>query len=201
MAAEVFAYHDTLEQLNRNAPLAEKVRSVHDVLKSHLPFVARIAAALYDSRSDLVKTFVETSAAGPSLLGYQAHLEEAPSLRQILRTGLPRVVNDLALFRHGAHRHTQLIARLGYAASYSMPMYYRGAFFGFLFFNSHQPDVFEPPALHTLDVFGHLLCLVIVDELVKLRTLSAAVKAARTFTLQRDRETGAHMDRMAKRRT
>jgi HD-GYP domain-containing protein (c-di-GMP phosphodiesterase class II) len=78
-----------------------------------------------------------------------------------------------------------------------MPMYYRGVFFGFLFFNSHEPDVFEPPALHTLDIFGHLVCLVIIDELTKLRMLSGAIKAARTFTLHRDGETGAHIDRMA----
>ena len=201
MTAETFAYHDTLEQLNRNIPLAVKVRSVHDVLKSHLPFVTRIADSLYDSQSDLVKTFVESSVAGQSLLSYQARLEEAPSLREILHTGLPRVVNDLGLFRQGTHHHTQLIARLGYAASYTMPMYYRGVFFGFLFFNSHEPEVFELPALHTLDIFGHLVSLVIIDELAKLRMLSGAVKAARTFTLQRDRETGAHMDRMAKRRT
>jgi HD-GYP domain-containing protein (c-di-GMP phosphodiesterase class II) len=197
VAVEIFTYHDTLEQLNRNVPLAAKVRSVHDVLKCHFPCVARIAAALYDPRSDLVKTFVESSGTDQPLLIYQARLEEAPSLRQILHTGLPRVVNDLNLFRHGTHRHTQLIARLGYTASYTMPMYYNGVFFGFLFFNSHEPDVFEPQALHTLDVFGHLISLVIIDELAKLRMLSGAIKAARTFTVQRDRETGAHVDRMA----
>jgi hypothetical protein len=97
MQALSFDYRDTLEQLNKNVPLREKVRAIHRVLRGRLGGIDRIAAALYDPASDLIKTFVDSSGgADCPLRHHQARLGDSPSLREILRTGRPRVVNDLA---------------------------------------------------------------------------------------------------------
>jgi len=197
MKTLTLSYADSLEELNRKAPLVEKVRAIHRVVQERLGGIDRLAAAIYDPKTDLVKTFVDSSGADRPLHHYQAKLSESHSLNEVLRTGRPRIVNDLAVFAESAHQHTRQLARYGYHSSYTMPMYYGGAFFGFLFFDSYCKERFDDATLHSLDVFGHLTSLVVIHELSQLRTLAGAVKAARDLTHHRDMETGAHLDRMA----
>lgn len=190
-------YHDTLDALNRHGPLSEKLKSMHDALSKRFEFIDRVAVAIYDAKTDDLKTFIHSSDGAQPLAQYQAKLSETSSLQEILKSGNPRVVNDLAIFANGTHEHTRRIAEQGYNASYTMPMYLNGDFFGFVFFNSYRKNVFDEEALHFLDVFGHLISLVVVSEIASIRTLVSTVRAARDITNLRDTETGAHLDRMS----
>jgi HD-GYP domain-containing protein (c-di-GMP phosphodiesterase class II) len=191
-------YQDTLESLNRNIPLRDKLVQTHRVMQAHLPFVARIAIALYDPKTALLKTYLHSSGADDPLPHYQASLNEAPSLANILKEGRPRVINNLLTFEDGEREHTQRIGRQGYAASYTMPMFSNGVFFGFIFFNSYQQDVFTDTALNELDVFGHMISLMVIGELTSMRTLVAALATTAHLTHLRDPETGSHLDRMSR---
>jgi len=191
-------YQDSLEALNRNLPLRDKLMQTHSVVQRQLPFVARIAIALYDPKTGLLESFLHSSGEDDPLSGYYAQLSEAPSLGAILREGRPRVINNMPTFEDGAREHTRRLARHGYAASYTMPIFNNGAFVGFVFFNSRERDVFTAPVLHQLDVFGHLISLMVVNELNALRTLVAAVMTTSHFTHVRDVETGSHIDRMSR---
>jgi HD-GYP domain-containing protein (c-di-GMP phosphodiesterase class II) len=191
-------YRDQLEELNRNIPLRDKLVSTHRVIQSHFPFIARIAVAIYDPKTTILRTYLHSSGADDPLPHYQAPLSEAPSLERILREGHPRVINNLVTFEDGTREHTRRIGRQGYAASYTMPMFSNGVFFGFLFFNSYEQDVFTEPALQQLDVFGHMVALMVIGELAAVRTLLAAVTTTARFTHARDPETGSHLDRMSR---
>jgi HD-GYP domain-containing protein (c-di-GMP phosphodiesterase class II) len=198
MSVELLTNENTLEQLNHRVPLVVKVEAVHAVLKDHLPFVDRVAADLYDAASDLLITFVQSGGRHAPLLSHQTPLAEVPALCEILHSGRPGVmVNELGRSRQGPHQLKYRNGHSAYRSTCAMPMYYNGDFFGFLWFNSREAGVFEPHALHTLDIFGHLISLVIIDELSSVRVLSGVIKAARTFTIQRDHETGTHVDRVA----
>lgn len=191
-------YHDTLGDLNRLAPLSEKLRDIHDALNRRFDFIDRVSVAIYDRKTDDLKTFIHSSGERPSLARYQAKLQEAGSLRQILESGKPRVVNDLDIFSGGTHEHTKRIAEQGYGSSYTMPMYSKGEFFGFVFFNSYRKNVFDEEVLHFLDVFAHLISLVVIGEFAAIRTIVSTVQAARDIANLRDTETGAHLDRMSR---
>jgi HD-GYP domain-containing protein (c-di-GMP phosphodiesterase class II) len=197
MQTLTFDYQVTLEQLNRNVTLPEKIRTIHRVIQDRLGFIDRVAAAIYDPKTDLLKTFVDSGGKERPLVDYQAKPSDSYSLRQILGTGHPRVFNDLAVFHNVRRPHAQQMAKQGYGSSYTMPMHHNGAFFGFLFFDAYAPGCFEPESLHALDVFGHLIALVIMNELSRLRMLAGAITAARDLTHQRDSETRAYLDRMA----
>ena len=191
------SYEDTLEALNRNLPLRDKLIQTHRVVQKQLPFVARIAVALYDPQTSVLKTYLHSSGEDDPLSHYYASLSEAPSLAKILREGRPRVINNMLTFE-GEHEHTRRIGRQGYAASYTMPIFNNGAFVGFIFFNSYERDIFTESVLNYLDVFGHLISLMVVNELTATRTLTAAVKTTSHFTHVRDVETGSHVDRMSR---
>jgi HD-GYP domain-containing protein (c-di-GMP phosphodiesterase class II) len=189
---------DALDSLNCDVSLREKLVGIHRALRAHLPFVARIAVTLYDPKTALLKSYVHSSRDDDPLSHYQAPLADAPSLARILEERRPRVINHLLTFEQAPHEHTRRIGRHGYAASYTLPMYYNGVFFGFVFFNSHETEVFTESALERLDVFGHLISLMVINEIASMHTLLAAVTTAAHMTHSRDPETGSHLDRMSR---
>jgi HD-GYP domain-containing protein (c-di-GMP phosphodiesterase class II) len=191
-------HQDDLAFLNGDSSLKDKLVSAHQRIQESLPFIARIAVALYDPATRMLKTYVHSSGEDDPLSRYQASIDDAPSLHAILEAGHPRVINNMVTFDNGSQEHTRRIGRQGYAASYTLPMFNHGNLVGFLFFNSYQQDAFDDDALRQLDLYGHLIALMVLNELSTARTLAAAVKTAGHITHTRDPETGSHLDRMSR---
>lgn len=192
-----YRHQDQLWALSRNLPLSEKLRHIHDVVKTSLPHIDRIAFALYDPDTDLLKTFLHSSGREQPLWNYQFKLSDADSLADIVKRGKPRVINDMQVFADGSHEHTKRIATAQYLGSYTLPVYVNETFFGFIFFNSTERNVLDETALNMLDIFGHLISHMVANELAAIKTLLASVKTARQIARERDPETGAHLNRMA----
>jgi HD-GYP domain-containing protein (c-di-GMP phosphodiesterase class II) len=191
-------HHDSLDDLNKHIPLRDKLIAAHESVRELFPFVARIAIAIYDSKTTLLKTFVHSSGDDNPLEHYQALLEDAPSLKKILDKGLPRVINNQLTFEDSEHEHTRRIGRQGYLASYTLPIFNGGNFIGFIFFNSYEKDVFSENVLGQIDVYGHMISLMVINELTSIHTLAAAIKTTGHITHTRDPETGSHIDRMSR---
>ena len=193
----MFEHQDVFAALNGKLPLPEKIECVHGLLKQRFDFIDRIAVAIYEPKTDMLKTFVHSSGGDSPLTLYSARLSDSASMQEILKAGRPRLINDLDVFSDVQATHTRRIAAQQYQSSYTMPMFLNGEFFGFLFFNSYRKNVFDEAALHYLDMTGHLLSLLVMHELSTMRSLAATVKTATNMTLHRDPETGAHLDRMS----
>jgi HD-GYP domain-containing protein (c-di-GMP phosphodiesterase class II) len=193
----MFEHKDVLAALNGKLPLPEKIEYVHGLLKSRYDFIDRVSVAIYDSKTDLLKTYLHSSDDENPLVLYSAKLSDSESMQEILKVGRPRVVNDLDIFSNVSAEHARRIAAQYYRSSYTMPMFLNGEFFGFLFFNSHRKNVFDENVLHYLDMVGHLVSLLVINEMSTARGLYAIVKTAANITLHRDVETGAHLDRMS----
>ncbi|MGA8146728.1 MAG: HD domain-containing phosphohydrolase [Gallionellaceae bacterium] len=193
----MFEHQDVLAALNGQLPLSKKIEYVHGFLKHRFDFIDRISVAIYDQKTDLLKTFLHSSNDENPLVLYSAKLADSFSMMEILKVGRPRVVNDLDIFSNIPAEHARRIAALKYKSSYTMPMFMNGEFFGFLFFNSQRKDVFDEPTLHFLDMVGHFISLLVIHDMSTTRSLYAIVKTAANMTLHRDAETGAHLDRMS----
>ena len=191
-------HFDSLDQLNKQVTLREKLISTHKSINEKFPFIARIAIAIYDPETKMLKTYLHSSGDDNPLENYQSLLKNAPSLEAILKKGLPRVANNLVTFDDGKHEHTKRIGRQGYAASYTLPMFNNGVFFGFIFFNSNKKDVFTEQVLSQIDIYSHMISLMVINELTSIHTLTAAVKTTGNITHFRDPETGSHLDRMSR---
>lgn len=193
----MFDHEDKLWRLYESAPLADKLELIHGVIAQRFPFIARLAVAIYDPRRRVVKTYLASGQGARSLSRYEARLEDAPMLEEILKARRPRVVNDLRLFASGNHEHTKAIARLGYGSSYTTPILVNGSVWGFLFMNALPAGSFPESILGELDVFAHLAAGLVATELLSARVLVAAVRTAHEMVHLRDPETGGHLDRMA----
>ena len=194
----MFEHQHTLHELTQKGSLRDKLTATHTSINETFPFIVRIAIAIYDPETKVLKTYLDSSEDINPLAHYQALLEDAPSLKKILEKGRPRVVNDLYTFEKGEHEHTQRIKDEGYAASYTMPIYNEGVFIGFLFFNSNEKNVFNESVLRQLDIYGHMISLLIINEFSSINTLTAAIKTTGNLSHLRDPETGSHLDRMSR---
>lgn len=190
-----FAHEDCLGELDSSRPFAENLQQVHAVLRETLPFIERIAVALYDPGVDLLKTFASSDLRGTRLRLYQSRLADSRSLSQIVIRRQPRVINDLELF--GGDRRHAVTIREGFSASYTLPVFRAGQLLAFIFFNSTQKNCFDSKSLHHLDLIGHLLALTLSDHLSTSRTLVASVRSASALASHRDFETGSHLERMS----
>lgn len=191
-----FFHEDVLERLGEDTPLAEKLTAVHRYLQGQFPAIARIAVALYDANTDMLKTFAHASASQSPLTLYEARLSDSVSLSEIARRRQARVVNDTDLYGEGSD-HARRIRTGGFGSSYTLPILKNGDLIGFLFFNANEKDAFTEHSLHFFDLLGHLLALMVIDTLETSKTLTAAVRSVTGLAQHRDFETGAHMDRMA----
>ncbi len=189
---------DALEFLNRRGSLRDKLVAAHATVQKRVPFIARIALTLYDPETRILKTYMHSSGEDNPLENYQTLIDNAPSLKEILDRGQPRVINSMVTYEDDQKVHHHRLGRQGYAASYTMPMFNEGVFFGFIFFNTYKKDAFDENILEFLDLHGHIIALMVINELSSIRTLTAAVKTTGHITHHRDPETGSHLDRMSR---
>lgn len=193
-----FAHKDILESLNKNLTLREKLVCTHEAIKKYFPFLARIAITIYDPATTLLKSYIDSSDHPDLWQHCEAHLEELPSLKEVLDKGNPRVINNMVTFENKEYGHFKRLGREGFAASYTMPFFDNGVFSGFIFFNSDRTDVFTDDVLHELDIIGHMISLLVINEMEAVHALTAAVKTTEHITHVRDTETGSHLDRMSR---
>jgi HD-GYP domain-containing protein (c-di-GMP phosphodiesterase class II) len=193
----IYDHIDFLSGLNSKPSLSEKLEIIHNAIRKKYRFIDRVAITSYDSKTDQLKTLAASGNDQP-ISHYTSPMSEAPSLQEVLKIGRPRVVNDLSIFSLGKHTHTKKIKAQGYCASYTMPMYLNGLFGGFIFFNSYRKDCFLEDILQDLDVFGHLIASIVINEVVSIKTMLAALKTANEMVHFRDPETGGHLDRMSR---
>lgn len=190
-------HQDALAMLNGKMSLNARLLSIHREAKERLPFVDRIAVALFDPKSAVLKTFISSSNGNSPLVRYESRFDDAPSLAEVAINARPRVVNDLSIFSEGVHEHTKVIQQQGYQASYTVPMLLNDIFWGFLFFNSFRKNCFSEGVLRELDVYSHLITMLVAYEVGSARMMLAALKTANDMVHERDPETGSHLDRMS----
>ena len=191
-------HKDTLTNLNKKASITDKLKALHQAVLQHHPFISRISVALYDHDTDLLKTFIYSGEGSTPLLNYQTKLSETISLANIVENSDPRVINDLSVLEGSKKEHTKALLEAGYLSSYTLPMVFNDHFFGFVFFNSFEKNIFNEHVMIELDMIGHMVGLLIYNERSSIRTLLATVKSALDMTHSRDPETAFHLERMSR---
>lgn len=182
----------------RARTMQDEIADVHVCLRRLYPEIERVAAAVYDPATDLLKTFAHSTDGGSPLELYEASLTDTPSLGRLAHSGDNRVVEDLNTLADSPHEHTRRLIERGYRSSYTMPLFEGGRLFGFLFFDSRQPGYFRPLLVDHLAIFARFLTLALAQGFAQARLLESALRVATRLTHYRDPETRGHLDRMAR---
>jgi HD-GYP domain-containing protein (c-di-GMP phosphodiesterase class II) len=176
----------------------ERLLALHEVVRSRFAFLDRIAIAVYDGTSDMLKTFASSNTGATPLQAYEARLADIPSLRAVAEQRQPRVVDDIERTFTADTEHSRWLRQQGFRSSFTIPIYFGDALAGFLFFDSRAPSAFAPNVTDFLKVFGEIAAQLYLLRLTAARGLLGAVHLASRIASIRDVETGAHLERMAK---
>ena len=190
-----------IDILSDTVSIQGQLRDIHESLKTELPSITRVAVAIYDEQTDVLKTFVHSTDGEAPFSHYEAKLGEVPSLRDLATRGSGRIIDDLRPWESGSavrSEHVRRLLQTGYRSTYTIPFYDHGVFFGFLFFDSLEPGYFSPCVIRHLSVYAHLISLLIVNEVSRVSALRSAILVARKMSHTHNEETGAHLDRMAR---
>ncbi len=76
--------------------LSERLKGLHDSILERSPGVTRIACALYDPYTDLLKTFINSTHTGHAINQYEFPLSQSYQLQQLKETRSCRVI-DMAV--------------------------------------------------------------------------------------------------------
>ncbi|HEY0954155.1 MAG TPA: HD domain-containing phosphohydrolase [Roseateles sp.] len=178
--------------------LGERICSLHSMLLARYPSIGRIALALYDPSTDLLKTFASSNEGGIALQHYEARLADVPSLVELRDSRQSRVVDDIEQAFQAASAHTAWLKSQHYRSSYTLPIFRGAELSAFLFFDSTERAAFTAPVCGVLDQFADIIAQLYLLRLSAVHHLIGAVDIATGLARIRDVETGRHLERMAK---
>lgn len=125
-----------LQLFNQHSTVNERLSALHDRILQHMPWVSRIACALYDKSADQLKTFIHSTRQGQTLNCYQARLSDIPSLQQLAQQGICRVIDDIQASIQAGNEHSDWLLAQHYQSSFTVPMYDQDQLLGFMFFDA-----------------------------------------------------------------
>lgn len=157
--SEVRKLAEITQKVNSGLVLDEVLNLVYDSFRSIIPY-DRIGFSLLEENGEVVRARWARSETPAMLItaGYSARMEGS-SLVEILRTGKPRILNDLTeyLKTHPGSNSTRLIVSEGMRSSLTCPLIASGKAIGFLFFSSRLPDTYRDIHRETfLQIAGEL---------------------------------------------
>jgi len=180
------------------ADLSGRLHALHEVARARYPFLSRVALALYDGQTDLLKTFASSNDDGCALQHYETPLRSVPSLQRLLQGQAARVIDDMATSVTAATPHSDWLRARQYRSSYTVPLMHGRELSAFLFFDSKIPAAFTHEVTDELDVFADLISQLLQQRVLSVNTLIGTVRIASRLTRIRDVETGDHLERIAK---
>jgi HD-GYP domain-containing protein (c-di-GMP phosphodiesterase class II) len=161
------------------------------------PHLCRIAIAVYDDKTDLLKTFVNSTDGVEALTHYSVKLSTVKSLKELADTRKTRVINDLEILSSSNSEHTKWLLEQGFKSSYTVPIHGHESLVGFLFFDADKTDYFADLIVQNLSVYSELIGALLINEFAPIHTLRGILNTAKHFAYQRDEETSGHIQRMS----
>lgn len=160
---EINVMSRVIEQINAGLTLEEVLNLVYDSFQSILPY-NRIGFSLLEPDGKEV-TAIWARSDGMEMQitkGYSAPLQGS-SLAEIIRTGKPRILNDLQeyLREHPKSESTRKVLQEGIRSSLTCPLIAKGKPVGFLFFSSIEPNAYQNAHVESfLSIAGQLALIV-----------------------------------------
>jgi HD-GYP domain-containing protein (c-di-GMP phosphodiesterase class II) len=177
--------------------LTQQLKAVHEMIGTRYPFVERVAVALYEPSTDMLKTFVSSNTDQQLLQHYESRLIDVPSLAALAQTHQSRLVADISDSFQADTKHTAWLKERGYHASYTVPVFRGDTLTAFLFFDSKLPGVFTLEVAGFLDMFARLISQVFLLQLKVAGNMMSTIHMAVGLARIRHLETGQHLERLS----
>jgi len=177
--------------------LSGQLKIILGLISSRYAFIGRVAVALYDPGTDMIKTFVSSNRDGSALQHYEVPLSDVPSLAEMARSRQRRLVGEIDQTFRAQSEHTLWLKAQNYHSSYTTPIFQGEELAAFLFFDSHQPHAFSEEVAVFLDGFSDLIAQLFLMQQRVAHGLASTIQLAVDLARVRDFETGQHLERIA----
>jgi diguanylate cyclase (GGDEF)-like protein len=133
------------ERINEGLVLEDVLDLIYDSFFSLIPYDRIGLALLEDGRKTVRAHWARSEAAEIKLCGGYAAELAGSSLEEVMRTGRPRILNDLEAYleEHPNSDSTRLVVAEGMRSSLTCPLLVKGEPTGFLFFSSLVRDAYR----------------------------------------------------------
>ena len=189
--------NDYSVELKMPTLIEQKLHFIREEIAADYPFIHRLAVAIINPERGTIQTFASDEDISSNIHNYEAILSDCNSLQAILANGEERIINDMAVFDSGQHRHTALLKDAGFHASYTVPLTVDGNVLGFFFANSRQAHVLVGEVLNRLKLTSMIIALWMHQDIFRFNILKSTIESMRYVSKQRDPETGEHLLRMS----
>ena len=150
-------------QINAGLMLDEILETIYQEFRAFIPY-NRIGLSLIDDTGEQVHARWEKTDQPAARLGvgYSAPLRGS-SLETIIRTGKPRILNDLSeyLKQKPTSEATRLILAEGIHSSLTCPLIANGVPIGFMFFSSTQPNIYADAHVEIFQSIANQLSVIV----------------------------------------
>lgn len=144
-ASENRKLQQIIREISAGLDVDEVLNNLYDNFRALIPY-DRIGCALLGDDNSIVTAYWAKSDAHRIMLKQGFHaLLEGSSLQIILKTGQPRILNDLETYlgEHPRSESTRLIVAEGMRSSLTCPLVAQGRILGFLFFSSREKNTYQ----------------------------------------------------------
>ncbi|MDW6093688.1 HD-GYP domain-containing protein [Vibrio rhizosphaerae] len=135
--------HNDVQQTSHQRSLNEQLVEIHEHIREQLPQIARISFALYESFSDHLKTYADSTPDNEILRHYEYPLNQLPDLKRCAVEQCDRCINEPTQALETDTVHTQWLKQQRFGGSLASPMYYHHEFIGFIFINTAEGYRFD----------------------------------------------------------
>ncbi|MDC0609353.1 HD domain-containing protein [Vibrio sp.] len=123
--------------------LNQQLGEVFEQVKDELPQIERLSFALYDSDSDVLKTYADSAPnSNETFRHYECRLSELPSLLECAEKHQCRTISNFDSDIEPASKHNHWLKEQGFKSSYALPTFYDNNLIGFIFLNANTPNFF-----------------------------------------------------------
>jgi two-component system, response regulator RpfG len=78
--------------------IGARICGIHEQIRHLYPALCRIAVAVYDKETNILKTFVHSTDGASPISFYESSLSNAKSLQEVSDKNAPRIIDDLSTF-------------------------------------------------------------------------------------------------------
>lgn len=178
--------------------LNTQLSQIHQRILAHDTTIDRLSFALYDPKSDQMKTYADSTVHGFELSHYACSLAELPSLKPCIESGEARYIGDIPNELSSDTPHTRWLIAQGFHSSLALPVYHAQTFIGFLFLNSCQKQAFTPKNYSKLKPFIDLIRFVVSSEYDLFHSLLNAATNFNEKSTEHWEESKEHKERISR---
>jgi len=193
---------ELINNMNQDISFEGILRYIYDNFSEFIPYEHIGIALLKDDGETVEASFGIsdglTKDLPKKLLGIKARLEET-SLRDVVKKGKPRVINDLESYTKNRDAdYNKILIETGIKSSITLPLILNNKPVGIIFFSSTKRNIYNEQHIDFLSTLSSSIAIslnktIFIDELIY-----SAILALAKLAESRDEYTGDHLERMKK---